>query len=297
MTAYLSFPIKATALAKLRTAGITVTVNPNKDRPKGADLAKIIQNYDIIMIGVAQTLTKDMLAKITSPKIIATMSIGLDHIDPAFLLSSHVRIANIKYANATSVAEHIFALTLALSHRLTDPATHRNDLYERTADISGKTIGFIGAGNITREAMRFATAFGMRILCHTRNPREHRDLNADFVTLDELLKQSDIINISLPLNKQTHGVITKQKIALMKPTAIFINTARAELVDINALVARADKTPTFYVGLDIDLDEHKNLFKKPRRNVIVTPHTAGISKEAIDRMDDEIVAEILNLIG
>ena len=84
----------------------------------------------------------------------------------------------------------------------------------------------------------------------------------EFVTLEEVLKQSDMINVSIPLNKETKNLISKEKINLMKPTATFINTSRAEIVDTEALIEYADKCPTFYVGLDIDVDNYKELFSK-----------------------------------
>ncbi|MDR0461911.1 MAG: hypothetical protein LBG88_01085 [Christensenellaceae bacterium] len=300
---FLSTPLKQQAIDLMSAAGLKVDVNTG-DRPQGEELLEIIKNYDVIQIGVRQKLTPDIVTQIETPKVIATMSTGLDHIDKAFLRSPMFKIVNIKKANAISVAEHIFALILALSKRVMESQAltlnngNRNDLFERPVDISNKIIGFVGAGNITQEAMRFATAFRMKILCNTANPEKHADIERqgiEFVPLDDLLQRSDIINVSIPLTKDTYWFISRDKIALIKPTATFINTSRAEVVDTKALIEYADTHSTFYAGLDIDADteELAELFKTPRRNVIVTPHTAGVSKEAIDRMDLEIAESIL----
>ena len=308
MKVYLSIPIKAEAQERLEKAGLQIDVNQNIERPQNEDLLNIIKTHDIITIGIFQNLTKEMLAQIKEPKIIATMSIGLDHIDPTFFDNSFVKVVSIRTANALSVAEHILMFMLALSKRAyesnylaIDYRGHRKYIMEndRPNDVSGKTLGLIGFGNVTKELVRLTKVFNMKVLCYTKNPTKQERLNnkdVEFVGLNKVLGESDFINVSIPLNEETRKLISKEKIALIKKTATFINTSRTEIVDTQALIEYAEDNKTFYVGLDIDIDEHEELFTKYRRNVIVTPHTAGVSKEAIARMDDEIVDNIINLI-
>lgn len=304
MKAFFATPVSKHLIDKFNKAGISVDFGTTTELLDRAELVEIINKYDIIKPQFLQKLDTDMMANINTPKVYGSMSIGLDHIPSDWFANPLIKIANIKTANAVSVAEHIFALILALSKRIyesnalvIDGKGHRNHIIERDRpnDISGKTIGLIGAGNITREVIRFATVFNMRILCYTKNPKKHQDLNdkVEFVSLDNLLKESDIINISVPLNDETKYLVSKDKIELMKTTAVFINTSRTNTVDTKALLEYADKHPNFYVGLDIDLCEHRELFMKYRHNVIVTPHTAGISKEAISRMEEELVENII----
>lgn len=140
----------------------------------------------------------------------------------------------------------------------------------------------------------------MKIKCYTKNPNKYEETlknQVEFITLEEVLKESDIINVSIPLTKETKNLIAKEKINLIKPTATFINTSRAEIVDTEALIEYADKYSTFYVGLDIDVDNYKELFSKHRANVIVTLHTVGISKQAIKRMDLELANKIVEKIN
>lgn len=287
--------------------GIELTINSSKDRPNGKQLIQLLEEYDILIMGVFSKLTADMIEYIKKSKIIATLSVGLDHIDNVFFESPLVEVVNIKLANTVSVAEHIFSLILALNKRLYESnhlvlqkQGHRNNLNERPDDISNKTLGLIGAGNITQQVIKIAQIFNMKIKCYTKNPNKYEETLKDkvkFVTLEEVLKESDMINVSIPLTEETKNLISKEKINLMKPTATFINTSRAEIVDTEALIEYADKYPTFYVGLDIDVDNYKELFSKYRANVIVTPHTAGISKQAIKRMDLELANKIVEKIN
>lgn len=286
---------------------IELTINSSKDRPNGKELIQLLEEYDILIMGVFSKLTANMIEYVKTPKIIATLSVGLDHIDDVFFESPLVEVVNIKLANTVSVAEHIFSLILALNKRLYESnhlvlqkQGHRNNLNERPSDIANKTLGLIGAGNITQEVIKIAQIFNMKIKCYTKNPSKYEEILKDkveFGTLEEVLKESDIINVSIPLNKETKNLISKEKIDLMKPTATFINTSRAEIVDTEALIEYAEKYDTFYVGLDIDLDNYKELFAKYRSNVIVTPHTAGISKQAIKRMDLELANKIVEKVN
>ncbi|MDR3169106.1 MAG: hypothetical protein LBU27_05075 [Candidatus Peribacteria bacterium] len=283
---------------------IEFTVNPFQTLPNEEELMALLKEYDILILGVRSKLIADMLKFVETPKVIATLSIGVDHIDKAFFTSPLIKIVNIQTANIVSVAEHIFSLLLALNKRLYESnylvlagQGEKSAIHERPEDISNKILGVIGAGNITREVIKIAKIFNMKILCYTRHEENHIDLKkyVEFTTLNKLLKESDIINVSIPLTNETRYLISKDSIHLMKPTATFINTSRAEVVDINALIAYADKYDTFYVGLDIDVDNYKDLLSTYRKNVIITPHIAGVSKQALERMDIELANRIIEL--
>ena len=171
----------------------------------------------------------------------------------------------------------------------------KKNLSSRSNDISNSTIGIIGAGKISREVIRIAKAFNMKIYCNTLNPEKHQDLlkeEVEFVDLDKLLTISDIITVNIPLNEETRNLISKDKIRLMKKSATFINTSRAEIVDMNELIKYVDENKTFNAGLDIDAEYYKELLKTKRNNLIVTPHIAGVTKEAIKRMDVELAENV-----
>lgn len=295
------------AIDILKSNNINLTIDDSDHIPNTEELISLLQEYDILIIGVKTLVSKDILEHVKYPKIIATLSIGLDHIDKEVRESNLVSVINVKNANTISVAEHIFSLILALNKRLYESNNlvlqqkgNKKNLHERPDDISNKKLGLIGAGNITKEVIKIAKIFNMSISCYTKNPDNHKDLLNDgvtFKTLDEILKESDIINVSIPLTDETKYLISKDKIDMMKETATFINTSRQDVVDTKVLIEKTDKYNTFYVGLDIDLDNYKTLLSQYRNNVIVTPHTAGVSKQAIERMDYELADNIVNCLN
>ncbi len=285
----------------ITNAGIQLDLSNKEERPNKEELVNLINKYDILIIGVREKMTEDMLQDIKSNKIIATLSIGVDHIDKSFFNSNLIKIINCQISNVISVAEHIFALILSLKKRIIEANNiamqggTKASLSRRSNDISSSTIGIIGAGKISREVIKIAKVFNMKIYCNTLNPEKHQDLikqGVKFVDIDTLLTNSDIITVNVPLNEENKNFISSDKIKLMKETATFINTSRAELVDMNALIKYADENSTFNVGLDIDAKDYKELLKVERDNVIVTPHIAGVTQEAIKRMDIELAKAI-----
>lgn len=294
------------AIDILKKENIEITLNQTSSTPNEQKLITLLQEYDILIIGVKTIISKELLNYIQTPKIIATLSIGVDHIAKEIRESNLVTVINIKEAIAISVAEHIYSLILTLNKRIyeanylvLEQKGNRLNLHERPIDISGKKLGLIGAGSITKEVVKIAKAFHMEMTCYTKHPDKHQDLlkeDIEFKSLEEILKESDIINVSIPLNEETENLISKEKIEWIKPTATFINTSRIDVVDTKSLIDKAEKYDTFYVGLDIDLDKHQELLAKYRNNVIITPHIAGVSKEAIARMDSELATKITNYI-
>lgn len=294
------------ACETLTNAGVELELSTSEERPNKEELLKLLNDYDILIIGVKERLTEDMLKAINNKKIIATLSIGVDHIDNSFFESNLIKVINCQTSNVISVAEHIFSLILSLKKRIIEAndiamkGGTKKELSARSNDISNSTIGIIGAGKISREVIKIANVFNMKIYCNTLKPEKHKDLleqGVEFLSLDELLSNSDIITVNIPLNNENKNLISKDKIRLMKKTATFINTSRAEIVDMNELIRYANENVTFNVGLDIDAENYKELLNTKRNNVIVTPHIAGVTKEAIKRMDFELANSIREYLG
>ena len=289
----------------IRNKGIQLDISNLDKRPDKEGLIKLLDEYDILIIGIEDKFTKDMLPKTTKKKILATLSIGLDHIDKSFLESNNIKIINCQTSNVVSVAEHIFALILGLRKRIIEAndislkGENRRNLSMRSNDITGSTLGIIGAGKISREVIRISKVFNMKIICNTLNPEKHQDLikqGVKFVSLEEVLLNADIITINIPLTEENKNLISKDKIRLMKKTATFINTSRGELVDMPELIKYADENKTFNVGLDIDAENYKDILNIKRNNVIITPHIAGVTKEAVERMDVEVANRLVECI-
>ncbi len=290
----------------LINAGIKLDLSISEERPNKEELLRLLNDYDILIIGVREKLTEDMLKVVDKEKIIATLSIGIDHIDKSFLKSDLIKIINCQTSNVISVAEHIFSLILSLKKRIIEAneiaikGGTKKDLSARSNDINNSSIGIIGAGKISQEVIKIAKVFNMKIYCNTLNPEKHNDLleqGVEFIDLDTLLNNSDVITVNIPLNDENRNLISKDKISLMKKSATFINTSRAEIVDMNELIKYADENNTFNVGLDIDAENYKEILNVKRNNVIVTPHIAGVTKEAIKRMDVELANSIKKYLG
>ena len=303
----ISKSINKTAIELLESNNICIDIWDKINSPTEEELTNLINEYDILIIGVREKITNKMIRSLKHKVIIGSLSIGLDHIDKAYLSSNMIEVVNCPHSNVVSVAEHILTLILDASKRIQESNDlvlegkgNRKFLSKKPSDISGKTIGLIGAGNITRKVVDFANFFNMKILCYTAHPNNHADLiqkGVTFVDLNSLLKLSDIINVSVPLNDNTKNLISEEKVKLMKKDAIFVNTSRTEVADVTALITYAEENKNFYLGLDIDVNHYSDLFSKKRNNVIVTPHIAGCTKEATDRTFIECAQNIINCIN
>ncbi len=295
------------AVATLEGAGAAVTLHPSGvPRPSGEALRALIEAYDIVLISTAETVTEEMLHGVRSKKIIGTVSSGIDHIHVPADKTELIRVANAPTANALSVAEHTFALALALKKRFFEArdialrGDSKKSMQARPTEMLGKTLGVIGAGHTASAVMRLGKAFGMRLLCWTRDPLAHaelQELGARFEPLNAVFAEADVLSVNIPLVPETRGLISKDAVAAMKQDATVISTSRTGVVDIPALLDRAKREPMFTVGLDIDAGETFGLWNAEMRNVIVTPHIAGGTEESRRRLFYEVCAGIVAIVS
>jgi len=277
---------------------------------------------DVINVFIYSQVGQKQLAKLPKLKMIATSSTGFDHIDLAACTARGVKVSNVPAYGSHTVAEHTLALMLALAKKIvtsSERARQGNFSLEglRTIDLDDKTLGLIGFGKIGSHVAKAAKALGM----HVRVYDPHADanlielLNCKSVSLDELLAQSDIISLHAPLTPATKYIVNKDTLAKMKKGVLIINTARGGLIDNKAL---ADAVISGHVGgaaLDVLEEEraikeerqlvspefsgafdlrtvvaNQVLFNKP--NVIITPHNAFNSHEALRRILDTTLDNI-----
>lgn len=291
------------AIEIIKAAGEELTVHPfGILRPDAAQMKGILETYDGVIIGTSQKITEDMFENITTPRVIATASVGLDHIKIPDEKKKFVTIINTPKANAQSVAEYTMGCALACCKRLVEgdllyrQGKNNKQLYRKPEDLAGKTMGVVGAGNISVRVMEYAQFMGMSILCWTKNPEHHKDLKEKgicFTDLEELVEKADIISVNLPNNNGTKGLISSSLVAKMRDTAIFISVSRLDTVNVNALFDKAAKCPGFYVCLDLDVSEKVVQGMPDVSNVIVTPHIAGGTVETRKRMFREIAESIV----
>ena len=295
------------AIRTIEDAGGYLTVHPlGIPRPDATKMKAILEDYDCVIIGTSQKITEDMFDTINTPKVIATASVGIDHIRVPEDKKDLITIINTPKANAQAVAEYTIGCALACCKRLVEGVMlykHGKDnkeLHRRPEDLAGKTLGVIGAGNISEKIIEYALLFGLYVICWTRNPDNHKDIGdkgVEFVCLWDLVERADIISVNLPDNAGTKGIISSELVNRMKNDAVFISVSRVDTVDVTALLCKARKFPSFYLCLDLDVD--KNIVEQLSDcdNVMVTPHIAGGTVESRKRMFLELAMSLVCYLG
>ncbi len=221
-------------------------------------------------------------------RLIQLISAGADHM-PFADLSSHLIVASNVGAYAAPMAEHVMAMTLALAKRLLiENQNLRNGEFNQLTlnrSLSGMTAGIIGFGGIGRATARLMRAFGMRIYAINQSGTspEPTEFLGTLHDLEQVLRDSDVVVISLPLTKVTEGLIGKDQLGWMKPDAILVNVARGALIDEEALYTHAKSHPTFLVGIDAWWREpfshgrfHMEYPFLELPNVLGSPHNSGV---------------------
>jgi D-3-phosphoglycerate dehydrogenase / 2-oxoglutarate reductase len=230
-----------------------------------------------------------LLAACGRLRLISVWGTGTDHIDLDAARSRGVSVASTPGINAHAVAEHTIALMLAVTRRIAEmDAAVRAGQWPRglLAQLEGKTVGIVGLGAIGRRVATLAAPFGVRLLAATLDDDGGRaaSVGARHVPIDTLLRESDVVTLHWRLGDATRGYFTRERLASMKPTAYLINTARAALVDRDALVDALRESLIAGAGLDVFHEEPvpagDPLLALP--NVVLTPHNAGATPEVID---------------
>ncbi|MBS3133549.1 hydroxyacid dehydrogenase [Candidatus Woesearchaeota archaeon] len=281
-------------------------------RPLSKSNVNKVRNVNGIAVFIYSKVTEALLQKLPKLKFIATMSTGFDHVDLAACRKRGIIVSNVPYYGENTVAEHTFALILAFSRKLIESAerTRRGNFSPHGLcgfDIKGKTIGVIGTGHIGMHVLRMARGFEMRMLAYDvkKDVAGSKRLGFKYVSLDTLLKKSDFVTLHCPYNKQTHHMINNNNIRKMKKDAYLINTARGGLVETEALLNALNSGRLAGAGIDVleeesAIKEEKQLLAKRfipnlrtvlenhillgNENVIITPHNAFNSIEALNRI-------------
>jgi len=290
-------------ISMLTNRGYVVDVSP-LDRPLTKQeliVALKAKPYDAVLTLLTDTIDAEVFAAAPSVKIFANYAIGFNNFNVEEGKKRGVYLSNTPGGGADRVAEHAWALILALSCRIVEGDSFlRAGKYNgwdpmifHGTKIAGKTMGLIGAGRIGTEVARIASrGFGMRVVYHdiTRNEKIESIHGASFwPTIEDVMKQADVISIHVPLNESTHHLINESHLKLMKPSAILINTARGPIVDELALVNALKNKVIAGAGLDVFENEPAltpGLTALP--NVVITPHIASATEQA--RLDMAILS-------
>lgn len=282
-----------------------------------AELAEV----EVLLPFIHSTVDRAAIEAMPGLRVISTRSTGYDHIDLEAARERGIAVANVPAYGENTVAEHAFALMLALSRKVHQAwiRTQRGDYTLeglRGFDLSGKTLGVVGAGAIGLHVIRIAKGFGMEVLAYDVNQNRllSEVLNFRYTDLDELLEKSDIVTLHAPAIPATHHMIDRDALSKMRDGALLINTARGSLVDTQALAEALDTGKLAGAGLDAlegeEFMEHedellhqtgaeeklkvlvRNNILQRRPDVVITPHIAFNSEEALQRILDTTVENV-----
>jgi glyoxylate reductase len=306
---FVTQPIAESALARLRAVA-DVKVNPKSIRvmPK-KDLIVAVRKHDLLFSLLHDSIDRSVIAANPKLRAVASMSITPDNIDVAAATARKIPVTVVPPIVAEATADINFGLMLMVARRMVEgdrlvrrgifPGSQSNHL-AGTA-VFGKTVGLIGGGGrIGLAVARRAHGFGMRILywAPRRKPEElEREYHLTYVPFDLLLQESDFVSLHSPLKPETHHQIGERELALMKPTAFLINTARGKIVDEKAMVKALAKGTIAGAGLDVFEHEPKvppALVKMS--NVVLTPHLGSGVLEVREKMANIVVDNILAIL-
>ena len=267
-------------------AELIVAENPQRD---AAGLAALARQHAVeaIMTNWVK-VPREVIAASGKCRIVSRLGIGLDNIDVAYCTEQKIPVTNIPDYCLIEVAEHALALLLSLSrkvafyHHQTKQGTYQLQSGPKLRRIEGQTLGIVGLGNIGRKLAAKALGLGLKIVATSRSQKDPLP-GVEFVSLDELLAQSDYVSLHTPLTPETKHSIGAAQLAKMKPTAYLINTARGGLIDHAALAAALHEGKLAGAALDVQDPEPPDLSKAPYSDprVIVTPHAAFVSEESL----------------
>lgn len=292
-------PAMAVSQAFQRLSNHDVHLYPTRP-PTCSDLIDRIKDAEIVInIRATSYFNTEVLKNSSKLRMISIWGTGTDHVDLQAARDRNVRVTNTPGVSARAVAEHTLSLIMAVAKQtVAVDAQVRKGKWPRAlaTQLSGKTLGLIGTGAIGREVAKLAKGIGMRVVGWTFHPIP--DL-AEWVSFENVFRRSDVVSVHLRRSSQTEGMIRKEHLELMKPTAIFINTARGAIVLEADLVEAIAKRRIAGAGLDVfetePLPAHSPFFSM--ENVVLSPHSAGITPEATEAGLDLAIENVFSWLA
>ncbi|MBX6425745.1 MAG: C-terminal binding protein [Variibacter sp.] len=270
------------------------------------DILEVARDADAILVTYAK-LTAELIKQCTRCKAIGRFGLGVDNIDLAAAKEMGITVTYVPDYCLHEVSDHTMALLLALARKI--PFSNKlvqEGRWEMPAVVpiyrlAGRVLGLLGFGNIPRTMVPKAKAFGLKVITHDPYvAAEHlKALDVENVSFDELLARSDFISVHAPLTPQTRGLLNGAAFAKMKPGVMIVNTARGPLIDQQALVEALDSGKVAGAALDVLEVEPppKDLALLGRDNVILSPHTAFYSVDALDELQSKAASDVARVLS
>jgi D-3-phosphoglycerate dehydrogenase / 2-oxoglutarate reductase len=297
------FPSLDPAKAALARLNPTYRMSKSVD---AEDIVAVAKDADAVLVTYAK-LTRDVLMQLTRCKAIGRFGLGVDNIDLATAKKKGIAVNYVPDYCIREVSDHAMALLLALirkiplSNKLVQSGRWEMPAVVPIRRIEGTVLGLIGFGHIPRLVAPKAQAFGIKVIAHDpfAKPDVFKAAAVESVDLDTLLKTSDYVSVHAPLLPGTHGMLNAAAFGKMKKGAYIVNTARGPLIDEPALVAALDSGRVGGAGLDVVAAEPlaKDSPLLGRDNVIVSPHTAFYSIEALDELQTKCATDVARVLS
>jgi glyoxylate reductase len=302
--------IPGDSLEKLKSKEYEVVISDLGRPLTPEELLEGIKGTDAIMSLLSDKIDGDVMdAAGPQLKIISNYAVGFDNIDIDAATKRGIVVTNTPSDEVNeAVAEHTWALILALARRIVeaDEATRHGaykgwepDIFLGT-NLIGKTLGIVGMGRIGSMVARRAQGYKMKVLYnkHTPDPEVERELGVKFVPLDELLNQSDFVTLHVPLTPETRHMINKESLAKMKKGSYLVNTARGPVVSERDLIDALANGQLAGAALDV-FDNEPNISPEliGNQQVITTPHIASATREARNKMGEQAVSAIIDMLS
>lgn len=285
-----------------------VKVYPKDQVMPKKELIKEVTKCDALLCLLTDKIDADIINANPKLKIISNYAVGFDNIDVNAATKKGIPITNTPGVSTDAVAEHTFALILALTKRLVEANSFTKagkykgwkPMQLLGSELKGKILGIVGLGRIgAGVAERAGKGMGTKVLYYDirRNKDFEKEFHAKFVSLSELLKKSDFVSIHVPLFPSTHHLISSKELAQMKKTAYLVNTSRGPVVDEKALVEALQKKQIAGAGLDVyEFEPHLTKGLTKLNNVVLTPHTASATIEARTAMSELAAQNIVDVL-
>lgn len=303
-----SFEKELLAKANHKKHDITLISNP-----LNLNTASFAKGKDAIVVFTNDDVSAPVIEKLKSYgiKFIATRSVGTDHIDKNAAASAGIKVANVPGYSPESIAEHTIALMMALNRKTSLSETRTKQFDFRLEGLQGfclyqKTVGLIGLGSIGIALANILKGFGCHVQAYdpfvVKTPK-----GVSMVSLNQILKTSDILSLHAPLSDDTKNIISKESLAQMKKGAMLINTSRGGLVDTEAVIESLKMGHLYYYGADVYEGEHDIFFADhstdlqkdkllsqlmAQPNVIITPHQAFLTTEALQQIAAQTIKNL-----
>ncbi|MBC8285461.1 MAG: D-glycerate dehydrogenase [Nitrospinae bacterium] len=299
------FPEKA--LEKL-SPHCDLRTNQTKNSPSASNLEKIASESVVMVTYLSDKIDSGIIDKGPNLKLIANYGAGFNNIDVDYAAGKSIWVTNTPGVLHETTADLTWAMILGAARNIVpaDRFTRENQFKGWSAnmylggDVYGKTLGVIGCGEIGSAVARRAAGFNMKVLYFNRNRmaiEKEKQLNAELVTMEELLKQSDFITVHAPLTDQTKNMIGREQFSIMKSTAYFIHTARGKVVDDLALVEALKEKRI--AGAALDVYENEPALTEGMtelENLMLLPHIGSASHETRNKMADLVADNVLDVL-